>query len=773
MGLCRAWLMATRALIAAWIVALVLIGPIAARAQSLFGSGADTIAEIRVEGIQRIEPETVRSYMHIRAGEPFDPARIDASLKALYGTGLFSDVSIRREGNNLIVTVVENPIINRVAFEGNDFVDEETLRREVQLRSRLVYSRTQVQNDVRRIIEIYSRLGRFAVTVVPQVIQRDQNRVDLVFEIDEGEPTLIRKITFIGNQAFSDSRLRSVIQSAETSFYAFLTANDVYDPDRVRFDEEQLRRYYLSKGYADFSVLSTTAELSQDKKDFFLTFTVEEGPRYRLRNVDITSQIKGVDPKAVEDALEVSEDDWYDGEDVEESVNQLTNAINRLGFAFVDVRPRLTRDREARAIDVTFELQEGPRLFVERINIRGNVRTLDHVIRRELRLAEGDPFNRARYQRSQRRVKSLGYFKSAEFSRRPGSAEDKTVIDVEVEEQSTGSFVIGAGVSSAEGLLTQTSLTERNLLGKGQELRLAASLGSQTQNYELSFTEPYFLERNLSAGFDIFRVTREGTESISFDQSRTGAELRTGFSYNDRLRQGFNYRIVSKEVTDIDDDASLFVKQQEGRAVTSSIGQSLVYDVRDSRIDPTEGYILQLSNDLAGLGGDNRWIRTNLGGAIYYEVVDNWVVRLGSEMGYILGLGKDIRIDDRYFVGGDSRRRSLRGFAVGGIGPRDEATGDALGGNLFVTGSAELAVPLGTSSEYQTKGFLFSDVGTLTDVDASGSGIQDDETIRMSLGVGVGIRTPFGVIRLNYAQPIVKTDFDEKEAFSFRFGTSF
>ncbi len=757
---------------------LVSFGGGGAWAQGRPGAPANRILEIRVEGIQRIAPETVRSYMQIRAGDPFDAQRIDQSLKALFQTGLFSDVSIRQEGLVLVVKVVENPIINRVAFEGNDFMEEEDLRKEVQLRSRRVYTQTRVRNDVKRIIDLYSRQGRFAVTVVPKVIQRPQNRVDLVFEINEGEPTLIRTISFIGNKAYSDRRLRSVIQSSETSFYAFLTADDVYDPDRVRFDEEQLRRYYNSRGYADFRVLSTTAELSPNREDFFLTFTLEEGARYKTGKVEIKSQLKGLDPKVVAHRLTVAQGEWYNAMEVERSVDRLTDEVSGRGFAFIDIRPQLKRDKDKRVVAVTFIIREGPRLFVERINIRGNVRTLDKVIRREMRLVEGDAFNRARYRRSDRRVKGLGYFKTTKFTRKRGSAPDKTVIDVEVEEQSTGSFSIGAGFSSSNGLLTTAQLVERNLLGKGQQLKISASLGSRTQNVELGFTEPYFLERNMSAGFDVFRTRTDDNETISFDRVLVGFGLRVGFAYNDRLRQGLNYKLQQKDVkiTDASDpDLSVFIKRQEGRAVTSSFGQSLIYDMRDSRVDTREGYILRLANDLAGFGGDNRYLRTELSGAVYYEVVSDWVVRLSSDVGYIFGIGKDVRIDDRFFIGGDGLRHGLRGFAVGGIGPRDEDTDDALGGNLFTTASAELAVPLGTASTFQTKGYLFVDAGTLIDIDdedVPGSKVLDDGSIRLATGFGVGVKTPFGVIRLNYAFPILKTDFDEIERFSFRFGTS-
>ncbi|HEX9807977.1 MAG TPA: outer membrane protein assembly factor BamA [Alphaproteobacteria bacterium] len=733
------------------------------------GEPGGIIREIRVEGIERIEPETVRSYIQLRAGEPFDPARIDDSLKALFATGLFADVSIRREGDVVVVRVVENPIINRIAFEGNDVVENQTLEQEVQLRPRVVYTRTRVQNDVKRIQELYRRQGRFAVTVEPKVIQRSQNRVDLVFEINEGPSTVIRTISFIGNEAFSDSRLRSVIQSAETRWYSFLTGDDVYDPDRLNYDEELLRRYYLENGYADFRVLSTAAELSDDRENFFITFTVEEGRRYRVGRIELTSEFPRLDTSKIREAVTFKEGDWYNAEEIDNTLSKLTDAAAALGFVFVDPRAVPRRDREKGEISVEFNIREGPRQFVERIEIRGNVRTQDRVIRREFRLIEGDAFSAAKLRRSEQRVRDLNYFKKVTVNRVPGTAPDKTVIQVDVEEKSTGSLSLGAGVSSTQGLLSQLQLIERNLLGKGQILNFTLSLGTKAQEYEIGFTEPHFLERNLSAGFDLFKTTREKTDSITFEQSRIGFGLRSGFNYNERLRQTVGYKLESKEVTDIDDDASLFVKEQEGESTTSAISQSLTYDVRDSRVDPTEGYVLRLANDLSGFGGDTRYLRTKLTGVTYHQLISDWIGRFSLEAGYVQGIGKDVRIDDRFFIGGDS----FRGFATGGLGPRDEATGDALGGNQYVTASAEVGMPLGTSTTYRTRWFVFSDAGSVWGIDNDAPGVLDSTAIRLSVGLGVGVTTPFGTVRLNYAFPVLKEDFDETEAFSFRIGTSF
>jgi outer membrane protein insertion porin family len=737
----------------------------AAGAQS---SGA-VIREIRVEGIERIEPETVRSYLPLRAGQVYDPQQVDASLKALFATGLFADVSIHLDGAVVIVKVVENPIINRVAFEGNDVIKNDTLSKEVQLRSRIVYTRTRVQADVKRIQELYRRQGRFAVTVTPKVIQRSQNRVDLIFEIREGEPTKIRRITFIGNRLYSDSRLRGVIASAETRWYSFLTGDDIYDPDRLAYDQEQLRKHYFKNGYPEFTVLSATAELTPDNENFYLTFTVEEGPRYKFGDVKINSNLRQIDAKKLQQYVTFKKGATYDANEVDNTVTKLTDAIGNLGFAFVEVRPNPIRDRDKKIVNMEFDVREGPRTFVERIEIEGNLRTEDRVIRREFRLVEGDAFNAAKFRLSQSRVRDLRYFKNVTVNRKPGSAPDKTVVQVKVQEQSTGALSIGAGVSSTQGVLTQLSLTERNLLGKGQQLGFKMQLGSKSQNFEVNFTEPYFMGRDMSAGVDVFKTIRKRANTITFQQERLGAGVRVGFNYNDRLSQSIGYSLEQKQISDVASTASLFVKRQQGTSTSSAVNQTLAYDVRDSKIEPTEGYVARLGNVLAGLGGDDRFLRTSVSGASYHRMPLETILKLGGEVGYIFGIGKDVRIDDRHFLGGDS----LRGFANGGVGPRDLSTGDALGGLQYMTGTAELGFNLTSGGSFRPKGYIFTDVGSLSDSGESGTGIQDDDMLRVASGIGFGFITPLGTIRLDFAKAVRKASFDRTEVFSFKLGTGF
>ncbi|MCG8692230.1 MAG: outer membrane protein assembly factor BamA [Minwuiales bacterium] len=731
--------------------------------------GIASIAEILVEGNQRIEADTVRSYMTVRSGDPFDAAEVDKSLKALFATGLFADVTIRRQGTSLVVSVVENPIINRLAFEGNRKISDETLDSEVQLRPRVVYTRARVQSDVQRIIEIYRRSGRFAATVEPKVIQLPQNRVDLVFEINEGEVTEIRKIRFIGNRAFSDSRLRRETSTKEAVWYRFLTVDDTYDPDRLTLDRELLRKFYLSNGYADFRVVSAVAELTPNREEFFVTFTVDEGEVYTFGEIDLETEIKDLDPEQLRNLIQTIEGETYNADLIETTIEDLTFELGRLGYAFVDIRPRVERDRDNNIIDLTYEINEGPRVYVERIDIVGNVRTLDKVVRREFRLVEGDAFNTAKLRRSRSRIRGLAFFERVEITNEQGSAPDKTVIKVEVAEKPTGELSLGAGFSTTETIIGDVAIRERNLLGRGQDLRLAFSLSAVRRQIDLSFTEPYFLDKPISAGVDVFNTSTDLQDRSSFDRDSTGGAVRMGFDITERLRQTLNYTFRRDNISDVDDDASRFIRDQEGSTTTSSVGYRLRYDRRDDPIEPTSGYIVTLNQDFAGLGGSVRNIRTTLKYAHYFEIFDKVVASIALNEGYVLGLGQDVEINQRFFIGGDS----FRGFENGGIGPRDITTDDALGGNLYYVGTAELQFPLGLPEEFGILGRIFTEAGSLVDVDEDGPEIFDDGSVRASSGVGLSWRSPFGPIRLDFAQPWLKEDADEIEVFRFSFGTRF
>ena len=731
---------------------------------------AGSVNEIRVVGTQRIEPETVKSYLLIQVGDVFNPAKIDRSLKSLFATGLFADVTLRRQGDVLIVKVVENPVINRIAFEGNDKIESEDLELEVSLRPRVIYTRTKVQNDVKRILSIYRASGRFAATVEPKIIQLPQNRVDLVFEINEGDLTEIKSIRFIGNREFSDGRLRGIIRTRETAWWRFLSSDDNYDPDRLTFDRELLRRFYLSDGFADFRVTSAVAELTPDRRDFFLTFTVDEGPRYRFGTVNIEARLRDLKVEDVIEALEIEEDDWYDIEKVNAVIDALTNKVGELGYAFVDVRPRINRDRKNYTIDVVFEINEGPRVFVERIDVVGNVRTQDRVIRREFRLVEGDAFNSAKLRRSRRRIQNLGFFESVNVERLPGSAPDKTIIKVDVEEKSTGQLTFGAGFSTTNGFLGDVSIIERNFLGKGQELSLSLTLAGLKSEIDLSFTEPYFLDREIRAGFDIFRVSQDLQDVSSFSTDATGFGFRGGYPITESLRQDWRYLFKVAKISEVASDASSLIKDEIGTDSTSQISHSIIYDKRDSRLSATQGYFIRLENDLAGFGGSVRTLRNKVTAAKFFPIADQWVFTIGGSTGYILGLGQDVAILNRFFIGGDN----LRGFAARGGGPRDTATDDALGGEWMYTGVLQLSFPIvGLPEELGLGGRAFTDIGASGKLSPTISSVKDTGSLRAGVGVGVTWNSPFGPIGADLAVPVLKEDFDITENFRINFGTRF
>lgn len=761
-----------RVAIIASVLGLVLTPRLAVSGETTvqLAQSAPVIERIVIDGAKRVEPETVRSYLLIKEGDEFDTSRIDRSLKSLFATGLFADVSFRKQGADLVVTVIENPIINRIAFEGNTEVDDERIEPEVTLRPRVIYTRTKVQNDVQRILTLYRRLGRFAATVEPKVIQLEQNRIDLVFEINEGEPTEIRKIRFVGNREFDDDDLTEVIQTKESRWFRFLSSDDVYDPDRLTLDRELLRRFYLSEGFADFRVISAVAELSPDRKDFFVTFTVDEGDRYVFGDITVEARLRDLDGDALLVKVEQSPGDWYSSELVNETVDDLTDEVGVLGYSFVDVRPRLNRNRAEKIIDVTYEINEGPRVFVERIDIVGNVRTVDKVIRREFRLVEGDAFNSAKLRRSRQRLQNLDFFESVKVERLPGSEPDQTAIKVEVEEKSTGSLSFGAGFSTDDGPLAEVGISERNLLGEGQQLGLSLRVAAEASQLNLSYTEPYFLDRDVSAGFDVFRRIKDNKSESSFDSETIGTAFRIGYPITEDLSQRWQYSLTLQEVTDVDSDASIFIRAQEGEETLSEVSHTLTYDRRDSTINPTEGYYVRLINDLAGLGGSTRYFRNTVrGGQFYGFGRGDYVLGITGKVGLINGLGEDVKLLDRFFIGGSD----LRGFESSGVGPRDTSTEDALGGEWMYAGSAELKFPLGLPSELSIQGRLFTDLGSSGELSDADSVIEDTGSLRMSVGAGITWGSPFGPIGIDLGVPVLKESFDKTENVRINFGTRF
>ncbi len=729
------------------------------------------ITEIRINGAQRVEPSTVLTYLGIGVGDDATSETLNEALKNLYSTGLFADVSMRQDRGILMVEVTENPIISQIAFEGNDKIKDNELLAEISLRPRQVFTRTQVQNDVARVYDIYRRTGRFAANVDPKIIKLDQNRVNLVFEINEGTVTKIKGIRFVGNEAFDDDALREELSTKEDRWYRFLSSDDRYDPDRIEFDKELLRRFYLKEGYADFVVVTANAELANGQEDFYLTFNIDEGARYRIGQIAIDSALRGYDGGLLREEVSFLPGSWYNANEVTATIDAMTDSLGDSQYAFVDITPSIRRNPDTDTIDVTFKIDESPRVFVERIDVRGNVRTLDRVIRREMLLAEGDPFNRSKLARSEQHLRDLGFFETVSVTTSQGSAPDKVIVDVGVAEQSTGELSVGAGFSTNDGPLADLRIRERNLLGKGQDLLFATTIAGERTQFDLSFTEPKLFGRDLSAGADLFLVERDLQDESSFDQRQTGGAVRIGYPLSENWAQSWKYRFENNEITDVDSDASRFILDQEGERTTSAIGQRLTYDARDSRLFPTEGLFSWLDTEVSGLGGDSRYVSGKLGSQYYIPVYKKSVIfDILGEVGGITGYGdEDVEINERFYLGGNT----LRGFERAGVGPRDISTNDSLGGNLFYRGSAELSFPIGLPEELGVAGHAFSDFGSLWSLDDSGADIEDQNSIRVSAGVGISWRSPLGPVRVDFAQPIVDEDFDEDEVFRFSFGTRF
>ncbi len=749
-------------MMACWFWGGMVAVPLNARGAAIFD-------QILVEGNRRIETETVRSYLLIQEGSAVSTEDLDLSLKNLFATGLFADVSFFSYEKSLVVNVVENPMINRIAFEGNLRIRDGVLRRTIRLRPRTVYTRTKVQRDVQNLLGIYRRRGLFAATIEPKIIPKEQNRVDLVFEIKEGHVTYVKHINFIGNFQFRDSLLKKILLTKENRWYYISCPSCFYNSDRLLYDSELIRRFYYRRGYVDFRIISVAAELSLDRRGFFLTFTIEEGDRYKYGNVKFDTDI--ISLKNYEILKFLQKNSFYNIEEVEDSVHQLTNTLSAMGYELVLAQPLQKRNREKRVVDITYVIHEGPRVFIERIDITGNSRTLDKVIRRELRLVEGDTLHAARLRRSAQRIENMDFFEKVDIHHiLSETASDRAFIKVNVEEKSTGELSFGVGWSTTTGAMMEMGVRERNLLGRGQDLYAAITLGQKRAQIDLSFTEPYFLDYELVAGVDVFALQKDLQRESSFSSSTIGGTVRFGFNYNELWQHHFNYTLKRDDIAHVKAAASSAIKRQVGSAVQSSVGQSVTYDTRDSRIHPTEGHVVRLSNDIAGLGGTDQFLRTNLSVAQYFSLASRFVLKCSAEAGHIVGLGKDIRIGQRYFLGGDN----LRGFRAAGIGPRDRVTKDALGGNWLAVGTVEMTFPLGLPEALGVKGKVFSDFGTLGSFKGLRSDrIHESTKMRVSAGAGVTWKSPVGPLSLDLSLPLKREAFDQTEVFRFNFGTRF
>ena len=725
----------------------------------------DIIRTIAVAGAQRLEPQTIVSYIQLRPGDVYTAAAADQALKDLAATELFADFSISNDGGNVVITVVENPIINRIILEGNKRLKDDKILPEINLAPRQIFTRSKVRADVARIIELYKRQGRFAASVEPQMVQLDQNRVDVVFEITEGPKSKVRQINVIGNEVFSDGDLRGEMVTKQTGgLFSFLSSNTSYDPDRLAFDQQKLRQFYLTEGYADFRVVSAVAELTPDKRDFIITYVLEEGERYKFGDVKVESQLRDFDSEFLTGVLPMNEGDWYNAKLVDDTIEQLTETAGTFGYAFADVQPDYDVDRDARTLGITFTINEAPRVYIEAIEINGNTITQDKVIRREFRQAEGDAFNSLQVKRSTARINSLGYFQeNFEIEQVEGSSPDRIILQANVQEKPTGELSLSAGFSSLESFIFQGSIRQNNFRGRGQTLGLSLNYSRYSRSGRISFTEPYLFGRNISAGIDIYRQDFNNgyfdRDSATYEQSTTGLGLRVGVPITEYIsllgRYTLNFDDISVDensfFADFDGDgistcepllAGRYLCEALGKRTSSILGLSAVYNTLNSGVRPTAGELVTVGVDFAGLGGDTKYGRLRVNGRKYWGLGSGFIFSLAAEGGIIKGFNDrgpgvdDVLLTDRFFLG----EPDLRGFDIRGLGPRvvrrfydvaddagnrelfplgsDRNQDDSLGGKYYYLGRAEIEIPLGSGvRELGLRPSVFVDVGSVFGVE--------------------------------------------------------
>ena len=728
---------------------------------------AETIQSITVVGAQRLEPDTIRTYIKLRVGQPYTQAAADQALKDLFATELFADVQIRNSGGNVVIEVKENPVINRIILEGNKRLKADKIVPEIKLAPRQIFTRSKVRADVNRIIELYKRQGRFAASVEPKMVMLEQNRVDIVFEINEGPKSKVRKINIIGNEAFSDGELRGEMITKETGITKIFSSGTTYDPDRMAFDQQKLRQFYLTKGYADFRVVSAVAELTPDKQDFILTYVVEEGPRYKFGDVKVESQLRDFDGDRLAAQLPMKKGDWYDAKLVEDTIERLNQTLGTFGYAFADVRPEYARNKDELTMSLTFQIAEAPRVYVEKIDVNGNTLTQDKVVRREFRLSEGDAFNSLQVKRSTARINSLGYFQEKfEVEQKPGSAPDRIILEANVEEKPTGQLQLSAGYSSLEGLIFQGAVEQRNFRGRGQTIGLNVGYSNYSKQVNISFTEPYLFDRNVSLGVNVYRRDLNSFNYFNNDrntiykQATTGFQVRAGVPVTEYVSAVASYTLNYDDISV--DQSQYFTDRQNpptlecdpliagrylcdalGKRTSSILGLSLIYDSLDNRYRPTRGKSASVTAEFAGLGGSVKYLRVRSNAARYWPIGKGFVFSIRAEGGAVAPLNKEsptpgveaVRLTDRFYLG----EPQLRGFDIRGIGPRvirqfivadsngnpsvitdrEQVVDDAIGGRFYYLGHVELEIPLGSGArELGLRPSIFADIGAVWGVRA-------------------------------------------------------
>ena len=736
---------------------------------------------ITVVGNRRVEAETVRSYF--QSAGPLDEQVIDAGLKALYASGLFTDAKIARSAAGITVTVVEAPVIDRVAFEGNKALKDKDLTGEVKSKAHGGLVPATVQADVARLTELYRHGGRYDVKIVPKTVAHGEDRVDLIFEITEGEKTTVKRIAFVGNRAFAAYQLRGVIKTGQSNLLSFLTGSDLYDPDRIEADRDLLRRFYVDRGYADVRIDTARAEFDPAAKGFAVTFAIDEGAPYRFGALDVQSQVAQIDGRSLAGALKVRSGGVYDATLVEKTVDEMAITLAKRGFPFATVRARNNRDPAAHTIGVVFAVEEGSHTYVERINIRGNGKTRDYVVRREIDIAEGDAYNRVLIDRAERRLKALAFFKTVKITTAPGSAPDRVVVDIELTEDQTGDFTFGGGYSTVDGVVGNVSVSDRNFLGNGQYAKLSLTYGQYSRSISASFVEPYFMGERISLGTDVFGKQVSSSSYQSYGSETYGIGYKVGVPLTEQSSALLRYSIFNQGVT-LDPSAvtgtvSLPVQQAAaaGPQWVSMIGYTLAYDTLNDRKSPTDGIHAEFKQDIAGLGGDVNFLKTSEDVRGYHAITNDIVGMVREQSGLVSQWGgQPVPLLNRYFGG----PQLVRGFAPNGIGPRDLTPGstmDNIGGTAFWGTTAEAQAPIPyLPSDFGLKFAVFADAGSVWGGTSSLPSLSQSFTvgssnvIRSSVGAGLIWGSPFGPIRIDYAMPVTQAGYDVTRRFNFSAG---
>ena len=725
-----------------------------------------TVSEIAISGNSRVSDSTISAYLPVRVGDAISEDSLDNAIDSLFATKLFNDVTINIEGTRISIAVVENPIVNRVNIEGNDVLDDERLLAELDIQPRRVFTRKVAVDATQKLLEIYRLSGRYAAEITPQVIRLDNNRVDLIFEVDEGPLIKVTSISFIGNETFSDFALRQVISSRQVRWWAFLSSSDKYDESRLDYDAQLLRQFYLGRGYANIEIKRAQGGLLADRSGFALTFEIDEGTRYKLRNVSFTSQITDINVSKFRDDIPLEKGDWYNVKGLEQGLLNVTNSLGNLGYAFVDVRPQVTPDTDSNELDIEISIGEGRKNYIERIEVVNNSRTRDTVIRRELEVVEGDPYNQLKLDKSLRNIKNLGFFRTVDISTVRGSADDQTIAKINVEEQSTGDFSIGVGYSSLDKSTVSLGINERNFLGSGRGLKFSTSLSESRSDYRLGLTEPYFLDRDLHGSAEIFN---QRLENSTLTTKTTGVNLGVAFDAADDYYHRIGYELSSADSTQSSTTATSLTGEENKDLLRSALSYTIGRSTLDNRFDPTEGYLYELDETVSGLGGDVTFVKTSVRASYFKPLSFNsLILGVRGRAGFVDGLGEKVTQSARFYLGG----RTVRGFDSSGIGPRDTGTNSAVGGNYMYSATAEIVSSYGLSEDLGVRWTVFSDIGSVWDTDyPSGVTGANDDSLRQSVGVGFLWDTAVGPLTFYWADAVSKSSHDQLKRFQFNIGT--